>query len=130
MALKALIEGFRDEVFDKVDRVHRESFKETVLEANDENVRMPVDTGALQNSVSVRAATDGDGVGLVGKDNIALAVDSAPKFASYRASWGNEEVFYAAFQEFGTEKITPRAFVRFALENWESKVAKNTQPDP
>ena len=129
MALKALIEGFRDDVFDEVDRVHRESFKETVLEANDENVRMPVDTGALQESVAVGGAVDGETALTEGKDNIALAVDSAPKFASYQATWGNEEVFYAAFQEFGTDKITPRAFVRFALENWESKVAKNTQPD-
>ena len=131
MALEALVRKFTEDVFDKVDEVHRESFKSVVITANDENVRMPVDTGALQESVAVGGGVDGEGIYLEGKDNISLAVDSAQKFSDYQATWGNEDVDYAAVQEFGTTiapKIQAKAFVRFALLGWEQEVAKNSQP--
>ena len=124
-----IVRNFTVEVFEEVDRIHRDSFRDVMVTANDENIRMPVDTGALQDSVTIRAAFDGEGVGISGKDNIESTIESAPKFATYLGSWGNEDVDYALHQEFGTDRIPARAFARSAVAQWGSFVAKNSQPD-
>ncbi|MCH9662850.1 MAG: hypothetical protein K0U66_04205 [Gammaproteobacteria bacterium] len=108
-----IVKGFGDEVEDRIDKIHKGAFEDMIADASrprEDGGLMPIDTGDLQDSISVNGS-----VGLAGyKGGIA----SAPKNGKLTARWGNERVDYAIFVEGGTRFQRAQPFARTAVLKW------------
>ena len=115
MTIEAELNQDIDEFFDDVDAIHKGAFIRLLEQANRSKRAgglMPVDTGALQDSLGVN--------GHVGKDNWINGVHATPKLGPMRATW---DAFYGIFVEEGTVKQRAQPFLRTALATWDAKVS-------
>ncbi len=101
---------FADLMADGADEIHKQSAADYAADASrpiSEGGRMPIDTGALQDSINVNGAT--------GIRGYQAGIDSTSFAANIDVSW---EADYAIFVELGTRYTSARAFARGAAVNW------------
>ena len=115
----AFINDFADDLEKAMDGVHKDSFADVMEDSNrpeSQGGRMPVDTGELRDSINVNGHT-----GVNGWRN---GVRSAPIGGDLDGSYNAE---HAPYLEFGTSKISPRAFARGAVLKWDEFFRKNAR---
>ena len=123
MTLSAQILSFIDDVADETHDVLTGAFADVVDEASTPKTRgglMPVDTGELRDSVTIRS----NGGVTKGANNARGAIKSAPVGSTIEAHWDKD---YAVYVEMGTSKAQPQPFLRTATAKFPRRVRDNAR---
>ncbi len=119
--LVKLVLDFNEDVQVLVDKVHKQTFADVLAEANTEKNEgglMPIDTGDLQDSITVGS----DGGLATGKRHYQSAILSASPNSQLFGSW---QIEYAGYVEFGTSRQAAQPFLRTAIMNFDNYFRRN-----